>query len=215
MSFKKYDAVIFDVDGTLTSTNELIFASFNHIIEKYQSRKCNDEEIIALFGPPEDIIIDKIFPGNTEEVKKDYYAFYESNHGMAALYPGVKELLTKLKEQNVILATFTGKGRRAALITLDKLGILPFFDLVITGDEVVKHKPDAEGLFLFFKSYPLNKDRVLMVGDAPPDIQASRQAGIQIASVVWDSYAKEEVIKLNSDFIFHTVAELSAFLLKT
>ena len=54
-----------------------------------------------------------------------------------------------------------------------------------------------------------------MVGDAPPDIQASRQAGIQIASVVWDSYAKDEVIELNSDFIFHTVAELSEFLFKS
>ena len=212
---KKYDAIIFDVDGTLTSTNELIFASFNHIIEKYLGRKCSDEEIIALFGPTEDKIIEKYFPENHEEVKEDYYAFYEANHQMAALYPGVKELLSSLKQSGIILGTFTGKGRRAAIITLHKFGIFDYFDLIITGDEVVNHKPDAEGILKFLEAYPFPKERVLMVGDAPPDITASRSAGIPIASVVWDSYAKDEVISMQSDFVFHTVAELSAFLLKS
>jgi len=213
MSIKHYDAVIFDVDGTLTSTNELIFASFNHIYEKYFGKKATDEEIIALFGPTEDIIIDRLFPDNHEQVKEDYYAFYEAHHEMAALYPGIRELLHALKARGTILGIFTGKGRRAAIITLKMFGLFGYFDLIITGDEVVNHKPDGEGIFKFFEQFPLDKDKVLMVGDAPPDIIASRQAGIRIASVVWDSYAKDEVMELNSDYIFHTVQELSAFLL--
>jgi len=53
---KKFEGIIFDIDGTLTSTNELIFASFNHVATKYLNKKLTNEEIISLFGPPEDTI---------------------------------------------------------------------------------------------------------------------------------------------------------------
>jgi len=54
---KKFEGIIFDIDGTLTSTNELIFASFNHVASKYLNKKLTNEEIISLFGPPEDTIL--------------------------------------------------------------------------------------------------------------------------------------------------------------
>ncbi len=52
-----FDGFIFDIDGTLTCTNKLIFASFNHIAEKYLGRTFTDEEIHSLFGPTEDVIL--------------------------------------------------------------------------------------------------------------------------------------------------------------
>lgn len=55
MNFK---GIIFDIDGTLTSTNELIFNSFNHIFHKYFNKLLTHDEIISLFGPTEDEIID-------------------------------------------------------------------------------------------------------------------------------------------------------------
>ena len=51
---KLFDGFIFDIDGTLTSTNQLIFDSFNFIAKKYLDKTFTDEEIIAMFGPPED-----------------------------------------------------------------------------------------------------------------------------------------------------------------
>ena len=94
---KKYDGVIFDIDGTLTSTNELIFSTFNHITQKYLNKTMTDEEIIALFGPTEDKIIEDLFGERAEEVKKEYYSFYTNNHAMADIYPGIKELLKYIK----------------------------------------------------------------------------------------------------------------------
>ena len=207
----RYDGIIFDIDGTLTSTNELIFASFNHITKKYLDKSLTNEEVVSLFGPTEDKIIEDWFGENAEKVKRDYYSFYNDNHAMANLYPGVKELLQFLKEKNILLSIYTGKGRKAALLTLKKLEIYDFFDLIITGSDVKDHKPSPEGIEIFLDKYSLEKERVLMVGDAPADIKAARAAGVQVASAVWDSYAREEVLEMESNFVFHTVEEMKTF----
>ena len=110
-----------------------------------------------------------------------------------------------------MLSIYTGKGREASLITLKKLEIYDFFDLIITGSDVKDHKPSPEGIEIFLDKYSLDKEKVLMVGDAPADIKAARAAGIQAASVVWDSYAYEKVLSMESDFVFHSVKELKTF----
>lgn len=208
----KFKGIIFDIDGTLTSTNELIFASFNHITEKYLGKTYSKEEITNLFGPPEDHILKDMCGDNFEMAKKDYYDFYNNNHHMADLYPGIKALLSHLKEKNVLLSIYTGKGRKAAVITLKKLEIHDYFDLIITGDDVAEHKPSAEGIYKFIERFGLEKNYVLMVGDSPADVKAAKAAGVKIASVLWDSYAKEKVLQLKSDFVFHSVEELRKFL---
>jgi len=207
----RYDGIIFDIDGTLTSTNELIFASFNHITKKYLDKSLTNEEVVSLFGPTEDKIIEDWFGENAEKVKRDYYSFYNDNHAMANLYPGVKELLQFLKEKNILLSIYTGKGREASLLTLKKLEIYDCFDLIISGSDVKDHKPSPEGIEIFLDKYSLEKERVLMVGDAPADIKAARAAGVQVASAVWDSYAREEVLEMESNFVFHTVEEMKTF----
>ncbi len=207
-----FEGIIFDIDGTLTSTNRLIFASFNHITEMFLNKTMTDEEIIALFGPTEDVILKNWFPDNYYEVQEEYYKFYKENHHMAALYPGIKDVLNFLKEKKIPLSIFTGKGKQAAEITLKELGIYSYFDFFATGDDVKEHKPSPEGILNFIEKFNLTPKRVLMIGDSVADIHASKEAGVKIASAVWDSYAKEKVLKLESDFVFHSVNELNIFL---
>lgn len=211
---KNFDGFIFDVDGTITSTNELIFASFNHIAEKYLNKKYTFEEIVELFGPPEDYIIKQMMGDMYTQAHKDYFEFYNKNHNaMADLYPGMKDIFEIIKKKNIPLGIFTGKGRKAALITLEALEVKDYFDLIITGSDVKEHKPAPEGLNMFVDQYKLDKERVILVGDAPADVIAAHAAGIKVASVVWDSYAKEEVLSLNSDYVFSTVEELKEFII--
>jgi HAD superfamily hydrolase (TIGR01549 family) len=208
----KFTGIIFDIDGTLTSSNQLIFASFNHVTEKYLGRHYTDKEITQLFGPTEDVILKQIVPDKYEEARRDYYDFYKQNHDMADLYPGIIEVLDLLKNKNILLSIYTGKGRDASVITLKELKIFDYFDLIITGDEVKEHKPSPEGITLFVEKFNLPKENVLMVGDAPADINAARAAGVKVASVIWDSYSKDKVMKLNPDFLFTSVSELKEFL---
>ncbi|HRP91605.1 MAG TPA: HAD-IA family hydrolase [Ignavibacteriaceae bacterium] len=210
----RFKGIIFDVDGTLTFTNQLIFDSFNHITKKYLGREYSDDEIIALFGPTEDVILKDICKDEYENARNDYYTYYKNNHEIARLYDGIKELIIDIYNSDIILSIFTGKGRTSALITLDELGLTKYFDMIVSGDDVENHKPSPEGILMFLSKHNFNSSEVLMIGDAPADIIAANECGVEIASVVWDSYAEAEVRKLNSKNIFHTVDELRNYIFK-
>ncbi len=211
---KKFDGIIFDIDGTLTETNELIFATFNHVLEKYLNTTYTIPEITALFGPTAEVIIRDLIKENTEEAIEDYFRFYESNHNsMAKAYDGIAEIVIDIQKQGIPLSIYTGKGRRSAMITLQQVGLIDYFDMIVTGDDIAEHKPSPEGVNMFIDKFDLPRNKVLMIGDAPADIKAARATGIKIASVLWDSYARDEVMKMGSDYYFNTVEELKTFLL--
>lgn len=210
----KFDGIIFDIDGTILQSNKLIFATFNYVTEKYLGKPSTPEEIIALFGPTEGVIIKQLFEENFENVMTDYYQFYKDNHSkMARIFDGIVELIDELKSRNILLSIYTGKGKGSTEITLDELGIKDKFDMIVTGDDIEGHKPSPEGVDVFINTFNLNRNRVLIIGDAPPDVKVAKATGIKVASVLWDSYAKEEVLQMESDFYFDTVGELSEFLL--
>ena len=192
-----------------------LFSNHSITLQKNIWITFTDEEIITLFGPTEDVILKEWCGENFESAKKDYYDYYKSHHNIAKLYPGIKELLDYLKTKDVLLAVFTGKGRQASLITLEELNIINYFDLIVTGDDVGNHKPSSEGIMKFVNEHNLKKDEVLMIGDSVADVLASKEAGIRIASALWDSYAAEKVKNLGSDYYFHSVAKLREFLVKT
>jgi len=206
--------VIFDIDGTLTRTNDLIFATFNHVMARHCGRTFAPKEIIALFGPPEEgallpLVGAERLPLVMDELC-DYYR--EHHHAMASLHDGMADVLSYLKEKRVPLGVFTGKGRRTAMITLDALGITPLFDMIVSGNDVVRHKPDPEGIRKFIAAFNLRPAEVLMVGDAAGDVTASRGAGATSVAVLWDSYDRERVLSAGPDMVFHDVQGLLAWL---
>ncbi len=205
----KIRCVIFDMDGTLTQTNELIFDSFNYIAQKYTGKRYTDREITAMFGPPEEgALIPMVGKERIETVLQDYLGYYRENHRrLAKLYPGIPELLGFLRKQGCKIALFTGKGVHTTMITLDEFNLRSYFDYVVTGNDVVNHKPSAEGIHNILKHFSLQPGEVLMVGDAVSDVKASKEAGVPIAAVLWDSYGKENVLKMETDHTFHHVSE--------
>ncbi len=210
----RFQGIIFDIDGTLTSTNQLIFDTFNHVAKKYLDKTFTDKEIIGMFGPPEDVILKNLFSDNLEEATEDYYDYYKANHSIAKIYFGIKDLIKELKNKSVLLSVFTGKGRRSSMITLKEIGVAKYFDMIVTGDDVDEHKPSPEGILKFVDKFNLPKDKVLMIGDAVSDVKAARKAGVDYASVLWDSYGAEQVKQINSEKIFHSVEELRAYIFK-
>lgn len=214
---ERLSCIIFDLDGTLTRTNELIYATFNHVAEKYLHAAFTPAEITAMFGPPEEVAIERLVgPERRDRALDDFYAFYATHHPtMASAYDGIREMLDALRARGIRLAIFTGKGRRTALITLEEIGLREHFDLVVTGSDVRNHKPSADGIRMVMEEFRLRPEEVLMVGDAVADVKAAREAGVAIASVLWDSYGKDQLMEMDVDFRFHSVDAFVAWLRQT
>jgi pyrophosphatase PpaX len=202
------------MDGTLAQTNQLIYDSFNYIAQKYAGRTYTIPEITAMFGPPEEgALLAIVKREDLDDVMTDYLAFYRTHHNrLARLYPGIEEVLRYISARGKMLAVFTGKGTRAATITLQEFCIDRYFDFIVTGNDVVNHKPSSEGLRKIMDHFGLRADEVLMVGDAVSDVKAAHEAGVKIAAVLWDSYAKEKVLQMETDFTFHDVGEFHGWL---
>lgn len=204
----KYNLFIFDIDGTLTSTNQLIFDSFNHINSKYLGKILSPDEVIALFGPTEEEIIFELFGENADEAIADYFVYYKENHNIASLHDGIDTLLDYIIENGGRIAAFTGKGRRSAEITLKELGIFDRVEFLVSGDDVTLKKPSGEGIRTILKHFDSKPEETLMIGDSSADIKAAKENGVPVASVLWDCYSPEIVKKMNSGMIFNTVEEL-------
>ncbi len=210
----KLSCVIFDLDGTLTQTNELIFAAFNHVAQRYVTKTFSPQEITAMFGPPEEVAVESLVgQERAQEAMSSMLDYYRDHHGQFAwMHTGAKEMLGYLKSRNVPLALFTGKGHSTTEITLMEFGLKRYFDLVVTGNDVVNHKPSAEGIQKILQTLSVKPEHAVMIGDSINDIRAAREAGVLVASVVYDSYAKEKVLEMNSDLVFHSVGELFSWL---
>lgn len=206
--------VIFDVDGTLAQSNQLILDSFNFISEKYLNKRFTFEEITKMFGPPEEIaLLNLLRDKYSDNIMKEFLDYYKSNHQrLVQLYPYIREILEFLKQNSVCLSVFTGKGKLTTFITLEELGIKNYFEVIVTGNDVTNHKPSGEGIEKVLSHFRIPKNQTIMIGDSVSDIKAAKAAGIKVAAAIWDSYSKEKIKKMEVDFSFETTYELKNFL---
>jgi len=201
--------MIFDVDGTLARTNPLIFATFNHVTETHLGRIFPPREIVALFGPPEEGAVEKLFgSAMVPRIMDEMCAYYRAHHSRLASTPeGLIPVLELLQRHGIRLAVFTGKGRRTAAITLEELGMTRFFEHVVTGNDVRSFKPDPEGILQVLKMFNVPAGETVMVGDSMADLSAARDAGVTFAAVLWDAYDRHRVLEAGPDLVFHTTDE--------
>lgn len=211
-----FDAVIFDLDGTLADTIPLIVSSFNAACRVPLGREFLSEEVIARFGIPDNAMLLRElqeFPAATvDEAIENFHLHYHEQHGIVKAYPGITELLCALHERGTPLGVMTGKGRRTAKITLSELGWEGLFGGVVTGDDVTQQKPHPEGVLKAAADLSIAPQKCLFVGDSPADIKAGQAAGMKTAAVVWHRFYQDEMRNLGADYWAETPTQLSSLL---
>jgi HAD superfamily hydrolase (TIGR01549 family) len=208
-----YKAIIFDIDGTLADTNQLILESFNFISLKYLNSKFDFNELTKYFGPPENYLFQQLFKDNFEDAASDYYHFYAMNfHNYVVVFNEIIQAVKLLKNNNIILAIYTGKGNSSTYITLEKLGIFHLFDEIMTGDNLPSFKPNPIGIMNFIEKYNLKNDEVILFGDTLTDIKAAKGAEIPVGIFLWASYHKEIIFNHKPNFVFLTPLSFDYFI---
>lgn len=207
----RFDTVIFDLDGTLANTLPLIYAAFNDAFAPVTGHHLSPDEIRALFGPPDNYVIrDRLGPDKYQAGIDRYLKTYEHrHHELVALYDGMAELLADLQTAQVHLAVVTGKSRKTALITLEKLGILDRFDVVYAGDDVERQKPDPMAVKLALHDLAHDDPTTaVMIGDSAADIIAGKAAGVSTIGVLWGVPDHADLLAATPDVLCGSVAEL-------
>ena len=182
-----YKLYLFDFDGTLIDSDPMIEATIKDLYKKYKPEEnISHDTCLTFSGPPIKESLVKYFPEcNQEKLFQDFLNFSKYYYDtVVKAYPGVKELLTYLKNNNIKFALITSKGKIATKYALKVTGLEDIFDVIVTSDDVKEVKPNPEGVYFAMKKLNvLNKKNVIFVGDSNYDYQTSVNANISFAYV--------------------------------
>jgi pyrophosphatase PpaX len=211
---RPYQAVVFDLDGTLADTIPTVTRLYSHVLRQYTGRKWTLAELLQYFGPPEDIIFERITNDKTlsATMLAEYYRLSEAHGTEFQAFTGVADVLTRLQSLGVRLGVFTSGVTEAALIRLRHAGLLDFFEAVIGGDQVTSYKPHPEGLQQLLRRFEVEPQATLYIGDSPLDVQAGRAAGATTAGVLWGVGAREMLAAAAPDHLVEDIGQLSALI---
>jgi pyrophosphatase PpaX len=180
----KLQGVIFDLDGTLGDTLPVCCEAYRRAFDEFLGRPFTDREIIALFGPTEEGIIQRLVPDRWQACLRTYLDTYEKVHvRYAQPFPGIEGALQLLRQRDVALAIVTGKGAHSAAISLRYLGLAHYFDAVETGSVEGAVKPLAIQKVVATWDVPLRQ--VAYVGDSAYDMEAAQEAGVIPLGAAW------------------------------
>lgn len=206
---KCFQGFIFDLDGTLIDTTELITRSFRHAAREVLGDVKPDEVLIANVGQP---LMRQMELLGGEKAQELYDAYREYNHAkhdeFIHAYMGVNELLEELKARGSKLAIVTSKSRETVDMAFRCIPIEHYFDAVITADDTDQHKPLPQPLHLAMRQLDLTPAESVYIGDSPFDILAGQAAGTATVAVGWGMFAPVRLKELEPDYYFEKPDEI-------
>ncbi len=213
MTPPSWRAVLFDLDGTLADTVELILMSFRHTFQTHRGVVPPDSAFLEGIGKPLPVQLSTLAHSEEERgaMLATYVAYQRSIHDtMVRPFPGVMPVLDGFRGMGCPLGIVTSKGRSIAERTLAVCGLTEAFDCVVCGDEVARGKPDPEPVVLAMGQLGVGggSDEVLFVGDSPHDITAGRSAGVKTAAVGWGPIERPVLEAAGPDYFVDRVEDL-------
>lgn len=204
------DTVLFDLDGTIIDSNELILTTFEHVLQKHALNKYTREQMIPYMGLTLEYQL-QTFSGieDVTELVADYRKYNRERHDeLVKEFPYVKEVIAKLHEHGIKLGVVTTKIQETTQKALDLFGLLPFMDMIVTVEDVEHPKPHPEPILTAMKKLNSEPARTLMVGDSAADIECAHNAGVQSAAVAWSLKGLEVLQSYNPDYILKNMTDL-------
>ncbi len=205
----RWPVVLFDLDGTVLDTVELIRASHEHALREVLGVTLSDEELMAGIGTP---LREQMVTFDAERADELYDTYRVWNHAntarLAARYDGVDEVLLELESEGARLGIVTSKSRDAVDLVLTALPAPIIWDVVITHDDSTLRKPHPAPIRLALERLGATPEDAVYIGDSPFDLQAAAAAGCAAIGVTWGVFRREALEPTAPLVIVDTPAEL-------
>jgi phosphoglycolate phosphatase len=191
---KPFDAVMFDLDGTLIETAPEIADAVNLTLREVGHNTVTQQQVNDWIGHGTlELLIQALaytqqmsdqqvrnsqeLPGISATFNKHYqHCCGTRSH----LYPQVRETLTALRDRDVRLAVVTNKESRFTHTVLEAHSLTAMFDVVVSGDTLPVKKPNPAGIAHCLGLFKATPERSLFVGDSSIDIATARNAGVAV-----------------------------------
>ncbi|MBC7105249.1 MAG: HAD-IA family hydrolase [Firmicutes bacterium] len=208
-----FEAVLFDLDGTLVDSLPLIFRTYRRVFADL-GLPWDPAAVAAQIGIPLKVISRKFAGARAGEFYRLYQSYYQEEHDrLTRLFPGTEEALSELRRHGLRLGIVTSKTAAVTRRTLALTGLGAFMEAVITVDDVKEPKPEPEPVLRGVAALGVEAGRALYVGDSCHDVLAGRRAGTTVAGVTWGLARREELLACGAHLVVDRWSELLAFVL--
>ncbi|MBP5492013.1 MAG: HAD family hydrolase [Clostridiales bacterium] len=232
----KYDLVIFDFDGTLADTRNIIVAAKQETIRRHGLPFRDEAACAATIGLSATagflVLYEDMDEATAEELTKEYRALFEEYRTKMPpeIFPHVEETLQKLSEAGVFLTVASSRNTPSLLGFLRTMDLMKYFSLVLGSDDTKLLKPEPEPVLETFRRMEgLSKNggsqyhdlrrvlcgerafpaaNALVVGDMPFDIKMGKNAGADAVGVTYGNASQKELLESGADYIIDDMADL-------
>jgi phosphoglycolate phosphatase len=210
-----YDLIVFDWDGTLMDSTQVIAASLQSACRDIGIAVPLREDALYVIGLGLADTFNHVAPDLDEDGRRRLSERYR-HHFLARerempLYEGVRELLADLHGRGRRLAVATGKARRGLDRVLDSTGLRPWFEATRCADEGFA-KPHPDMLLTLLDLTGVDPGRAVMVGDTTHDLELAANAGIDAVAVSYGAHGEKLLATRAAKARCASVAELHRWL---
>ncbi len=209
----KYRLAIFDMDGTVLNTLDDLACSLNYALEKCGLPLRSTEEVKGYLGNGARITAEKGVPDGTDaetidEVYKYFTEHYKTHNKIkTAPYPGIPELIKKLKDHQVLTAVVSNKSDYAVQ-ELCKDFFPGLFDVAVGSREGMRKKPAPDSVNNIISELNIPKNEVIYIGDSDVDFKTAANAQIGCISVTWGFRSPDFLKSIGANNIVSTTDEV-------
>jgi pyrophosphatase PpaX len=203
-------ATLFDFDGTLVDTTDLIYQSMRHAAGEVLGREISREVLMANVGQPLPRQMELLSAEHAEALLDSYRLHNEENHdALIKEFPGVEESLARLHAAGVRVAVVTSKRRFSVDMALKTFpGLGKVVDQWVTMEDTTEHKPRPEPLLKGLELLGnVPRKQAAYVGDSPFDVAAAKAAGVRSVAVSWGAFSEDALRAAEPD---HLVPDLDS-----
>ena len=202
-------AVIFDADGTILDTRELIFQAYEHVLSLHGYGKPDREEFTGLGGVPAEKTYERFAKDHdAKELTLIHRAFQNEHLDLGAAYEGLHDLLSKLQAADLKIGVCTSRGSNV-LPLLESAGVKHYCASIVHFEMVTNAKPHPEGLLKICDEITVSPSRVVMVGDTEEDIGAGKAAGVAFTIGITHGFGSRAVLEgAGADHIVDHLSEI-------
>jgi pyrophosphatase PpaX len=206
----RYPTVLFDLDGTLIDSGEIILSSFRHATQTVLEREIPDEVLAAAVGGSNIYEQMRAFDEErAEELVRVYREHNEPLHDDLVAFEGIERVLERLKSEGRQLGIVTAKRRRTVDLAFAILPLERYFDAVVTAEQTQHHKPHPEPVLTALERLGSAPAEAAFVGDSPFDMGAGKAAGVFTVAVSWGKiHPVERLRQAGADAVVHSPDEL-------
>jgi pyrophosphatase PpaX len=215
MAGAKIKAAVFDFDGMIFDTRELVYQTYNHALTKHGQPPPKNEDVAAWIGR-------KIHEGyavlapdvDTDKLVEAHRDFQDKNLHLIAPYKGLAAMLGKLKAAGIKIGLFTARGPNSVNYALKTFKVADYFESIVTIEDVKQPKPHPEGLLLVLRQLGEKPANAVMLGDSVFDIEAGKRAKVGMTIGLTHGFGtRQDLEKAGADHIVDSLAEIPPLLL--